>query len=274
MKNASFFLLTLWALLACEGFAQNIDKNNDMPGNHENTDFEVSPPRFGSSFRGDNSKLDKYGFSLLSDDAKLIVFNQLLALDFYPERKFLRKLEDIREYINDPNKQSRRETGEDIKLYREGYLTGLVIQMKKFEEYENSEIFTNNTVSSIISAGDISLLDSYNMEMFSPRSPYLVEGFFRGRDQISDLVSGTIREIENLTFEYLKKRKTLDKDHLSEADMKQILSKSPHYEAVVFLRKVIEEKMKVDKKALDDMLVRLRQDKSVEKEEDDVKPNH
>ena len=264
MKNAKFFSVILCAFLTCEIFAQNIEIKNDMLDNHNNVNF-------GSSFAVNKTLIDKYEFSHLSDNAKLIVFNQLVDLFFYPDRQFIPRLEDIQEEYRDSNNQSRMKSGENIKLYREGYLTGWVIIMKKFEERESAHLFTTVITNDVTAEGSISLLDVYNMEMFSPKSPCLLQGFIDGRSQASNLISHTIREIDTLTFEYLKNQgsSSLRINHLSDEEKKQILSKSPHYEAVAFLRKIIKDKMKEDKTVID--RIRSEVDSSVQTEESNAK---
>ena len=201
----------------------------------------------------------------MSDEAKQIVFEQLLSLFIYPERPFLQSLDEVfkdEREENDSIKQSREKLGARIKLYREGYLTGLATQMIRFEEDEKNSRLLADEISFSFGFGSIGRMDTRNMHMFSyaplPEWRFLTKGFSDGRDQAAKMIWKAVREVMNIRDDYLEKQDTSrEVSDLSDAEKKQILSQSKKYEAVLFLRGIINDKMKTDKGTIQAIIAEL-----------------
>ena len=210
------------------------------------------------------STADKYRFDGLSSKAKDVVFSQILELisspkrDSSPRYNKLTKNDSVEE-VN-KNEESNREFGENVQQYREGLIAGWCYALENVDiEKIKEELLVRYTkepeaidtvylgqFQSIPTIGgvDVRREEEDYMTVYSPRSDFLIAGYFEGRTKVYVLVANSFEEM---------------KSSIKNNGKEKEFSSAPTLEALLFLKQVFQGKMADDKVKILSLLTKFNE---------------
>ena len=227
----------------------------------------------------DESSEDRQFFSRLSDEAKGIVFAQLVDVIFFPDIFDAENPRPFHDLKVDDNVLDMKEFCYAIREYREGLLVGYLFTLCQMnEEKWNSVLFLDPSLFSdngynfskirndlaghdlfaTTSAQEFRLLDSLHLE----KRQYRFQGYIKGKDVATRLILVALDQVERSAKTHsgwdLEKYKRgvpyYNAQKINEEEKKERLKEAPAREAMFFLKSMLIKKMKSDKNVIAELL--------------------
>jgi hypothetical protein len=215
-------------------------------------------------------------FSKLSDEAKKIVFDQLLNITFFPEKET--KMFHYPSGFSAEAFTSDKLFSESTRFYREGILAGyyyafLYLKEDKwkkildtdggvfnFNENEFQQFLTEISASERlylvgITARESQYLASFDVDRDTKNHyAYLYYGFLKGREHVKSLQIKTIQEIREIRGKISNQNKISNDQNKTKPNHEKYSVTIPTLEALLFLKKEFSTKIKVDKLIIEEVI--------------------
>ena len=206
-------------------------------------------------------KIDK-----LSEEVKDVILTQLLNTFFAIPSKELFQYNNPTNNDTDKRDTDKRFLGNDIEgameSYREGFYAGWISRLKQFNENERQ---SSVDLGVSISLGEVKRFKKLAWQGNNP--DFFIQGYSSGKDAAIFLLNQAV---------YYHHSKTISNSRLSSDELRNVSEKTPPFEAILFLKKVIavKESRDVDKLEKIRLYVQKIEDESREEEARENESSH
>jgi hypothetical protein len=225
-------------------------------------------------------------FLKLSDEAKKIVFDQLLNITFFPEKES--KVFHYPSGFSAEVFKNDKLFSESTRFYREGILAGYfyafyylnedkwtqILDMDKevfnlneneFQQFLKEISESENLYVVGITAGESQYLASFDVERNTKNHSYdyLYWGFLKGRKHVKALQIKSIQEIKEIREKFGKQSRSDDQNKMK-LNQEKYTGVFPTLEALLFLKKEFSTKIQTDKLLIEEVIKKNQELRSPE----------
>jgi hypothetical protein len=244
---------------------------NSLQGDDINLSAQKDKKQDENCFVKDNVDQPE-SFLKLSDEAKKIVFDQLLNLTFFPEKES--KVFHYSSGFSAEVFKNDKLFSESTRFYREGILAGYFYafyylnedKWKKILDTDNENEFqkfvaeiSGNLHSPCLTAGASQYLTSFDIDrnVKNHSYDYLYWGFIKGRKHAELLQIKAIQEIKDIRKKIGNKSRISNDQNKTKPDQEKDSVILPTIEALLFLKKEFTAKIQVDKLVIEEVIKKI-----------------